>query len=64
MSKTHSKPCFVRRSRPENRTREILVPFNDEELAIVEAEAAALGLSIEDFLLMRALDAGEVKGHA
>jgi hypothetical protein len=56
------KPSFVRRSRPQDRTRKILVPLNDDELAIVEA--AAPGLGIEESLVMRALDAGEVKGDA
>jgi hypothetical protein len=64
MTASRVKPSFVRRSRPQDRTRKILVPLNDDELAIVEAEAAAPGLSIEDFLVMRAPDAGEVKGHA
>jgi hypothetical protein len=43
---------------------EILVPFDDEELAIVEAAAAALDLSVGDYLLMRALDVGRVEGNA
>jgi hypothetical protein len=62
MTAPRVKPSFVRRSRPQDRTRKILVPLNDDELAIVEA--AAPGLGIEDFLVMRALDAGEVKGDA
>jgi hypothetical protein len=64
MTASRSKPYFVRRSRPQDRLREILVPFNDEELAIVEAAAAALGLSVGDFLVMRALDTGKVAGNA
>lgn len=64
MTASRIKPSFFRRSRPQERLCEILVPFNDDELAIVEAEAAALGLSIEDFLLMRALDAFRAVGHA
>jgi hypothetical protein len=64
MSASRVKPCFVRRSRPQDRVYKIFVPFNDEELAIVEEDAAAVGLSVEDYLVMRALDFGEVKGNA
>lgn len=64
MTASRSKLRFVRRSRWQDRTSEIVVPFNDEEFAIVEAAAAALDLSVEDYLLMRALDAGKVAGNA
>ena len=64
MTASRFKPLFVRRGRPEDRLSEIIVPFTDEEYAIVEAEAAALSLSIEDFILMRALDAWKVCGNA
>lgn len=64
MTAPRPKRSFVRRCRPQDRMCEILVPFDDEELAIVEAHAAALDLSVEDYLLMRALDAGKVEGNA
>jgi len=63
MTASRTGPIFVRRSRPEDRVREILVPFTDEECAIVEAAASALSLTIEDFLLMRALEIGEANGN-
>jgi hypothetical protein len=64
MTGSRSKPCFVRRSRPEDRTNVIEVLFNEEEYAIVEAKAVALGLSLEDFIVARILDAGRIKGNA
>jgi len=42
----------------------IRIPLNDDERAIVEADAAALGLSVDDYFVMLALDSGEVKGNA
>jgi hypothetical protein len=64
MTASRSKASFVRRRRPETRTNKIFVPLNDEEFAIVQAEAEALGLSVEDYLLMCALDAGRAEGNA
>jgi hypothetical protein len=64
MTASRTRPLFVRRGRPEDRRCEIVVPFTDEEYAIVEAEAAALSLSIENFLLMRALEVGKADGNA
>ena len=64
MTAPRPKPSFVRGCRPQDRVCEILVPFDDEELAIVEAAAAALDLSVGDYLLMRALDVGRVEGNA
>lgn len=39
----------------------VIVPFDHEERAVIEARAATAGLSAEDYILMCAL---EVKGHA
>lgn len=64
MSASRVKPSFVRRGRPQDRLREFLVPFTDEEYAIVATEALALGLTVDDYILLRALDAEAVKGHA
>jgi len=64
MIASRSKPSFLRRGRAEDRVYKIRAPLNDEELVIVEAEAAALSLSVEDYFVMRALDAEGVKGHA
>ncbi len=55
---------FFRRARPEDRVYRIRVPFTENEFALVEREAAAHGVSIEDYLIMRALEEGEVKGNA
>lgn len=64
MTGFRSEPRFFRRSRPEDRVHKIRIPLNDDERAIVEADAAALGLSVDDYLVMLALDSGEVKGNA
>ena len=62
---SRSNPArFLRRGRPENRTHEIQIPFTDDELAIVERDAAAHGLSVDDYIITRALEKGRVKGHA
>jgi hypothetical protein len=55
---------FFRRGRPEHRVYRIEVPFTEDELALVEREAATHGLSIDDYIIMRALEEGEVKGNA
>jgi hypothetical protein len=62
---TASRPklAFVRR-RSKERRYTIRVPFTDEELAIVEAGAADCGLSVEDYLIMRALLCGKADGNA
>jgi hypothetical protein len=57
-------PRFFRRGRPEDRVYQIEVPFTEDELALVEREAAAHGLSIDDYIIMRALERGEFKGNA
>lgn len=64
MTGFRSEPRFFRRSRQEDRVHKIRIPLNEEERAIVEADAAALGLSVDDYLVMLALDSGEVKGDA
>lgn len=62
---SRSKPTlFFRRGRPEDRVSQIEVPFTGDELALVEREAAALGLSLDDYIVMRLLEVGEVRGHA
>ena len=60
-----SKPArFVRRSRPEDRVYIIEIPFTDDEFATVEAEAAALRMSVDDYLFMRVMEDTEGKGNA
>ena len=63
MTVSRPKLAFVRR-RSEERRSAILVPFTDVELAIVEAGAEDCGLSVEDYLIMRALLCGKAAGNA
>ena len=65
MSASASRPArFIRRSRPEDRTRIWRIDLTDEERAIVEADAAALGMSFDDYVVMRLLYGLEDHGHA
>jgi hypothetical protein len=57
-------PLFFRRSRPEGRVSQIEIPFTEDELALVERDAAAAGLRLDDYIIMRALEEGRVRGHA
>ena len=55
------KRSLARRLRPGMPFSTVIVPFDHEERAVIEARAATAGLSAEDYILMCAL---EVKGHA
>jgi hypothetical protein len=66
MTASHRRrPRFTRRSRPEERTRILEIYLTDDEKAFVDAEAAALGMSFEDYVVMRmTTDAERVEGNA
>jgi hypothetical protein len=55
------KRSLAQHLRPGMPFSTVIVPFDHEERAILDARAAAAGLSAEDYILMCAL---EVKGHA
>jgi hypothetical protein len=61
-----SRPArFTRCGKPADRTRKWKIRLTDDEKAIVEAYAAALGMSFEDYVAMRLLTGRkEVKGNA
>jgi len=63
MTASPPKLSFVRR-RSKGRRHTILVPFTDDERALVEARAADCGLSAEDYILMRVLCEMEADGNA
>jgi hypothetical protein len=61
MSASRPKCSALRRLRPGAAVKYIEVDFDDEEWAIVEARAAAAGLSVDEYAVMCVL---EVKGNA